>query len=148
MIMVFGLRSLLLLLLLFLIFCQLCNALNYDGNTLLAFSSNLILSQSVNSNWNSSDLSPCRWVGIGYDRSGFVTSFELPQFWISNSLGKEIGLLSRLRKINLSVNDLSRLIPLELGNCTLEFLDLSNNFLSSGIPVTLRNLVKLPLRSL
>ncbi|KAG6517737.1 hypothetical protein ZIOFF_021135 [Zingiber officinale] len=120
------------------------NALNSDGIALLALSSNLILPQSVNSTRNSSDPSPCRWAGISYNRSGYVTSIELPVLRISDSLGKEIGLNRRLKKLNLVANDLSRFIPSELGNCTLlEHLKLSNNFLSGEIPVTLQNLEKL-----
>ncbi|XP_042472098.1 receptor-like protein kinase [Zingiber officinale] len=111
---------------------------------LMALSSNLILPQSVNSTRNSSDPSPCRWAGISYNRSGYVTSIELPVLRISDSLGKEIGLNRRLKKLNLVANDLSRFIPSELGNCTLlEHLKLSNNFLSGEIPVTLQNLEKL-----
>ncbi|KAG6517747.1 hypothetical protein ZIOFF_021145 [Zingiber officinale] len=105
---------------------------------------NLILPQSMNSSWNSSDPSPCRWVGISCDRSGYITSIELPVLRFSGSVGKEIGLLRRLKKLNLASNDLSGFIPLELGNCTLlEHLKLSNNFLSGEIPVTLQNLEKL-----
>ncbi|XP_042473791.1 receptor-like protein kinase isoform X1 [Zingiber officinale] len=146
-IMVLGLQPMLLLLLL--AFFQLSNALNSDGKVLLALSGNLILPRLVNSTWNSSDPSPCGWAGIGCDRGGFVTSFELPELQISGSLGKEIGLLSHLRKLDLGVNDLSGLIPSELGNCTLlEYLDLSDNYLSGEIPETLQNLKKLSYLSL
>ncbi|XP_074564861.1 uncharacterized protein LOC141821346 isoform X1 [Curcuma longa] len=145
-VMAFSLRSLLLLLL---VFFQLSNALNSDGEALLALSSSLILPRSVNSTWNSSDPSPCGWAGIGCNRGGFVTSFELPELQISGSLGKEIGLLSHLRKLDLGVNNLSGLIPSELGNCTLlEYLDLSNNVLSGEIPMTLQNVKKLSYLSL
>ncbi|XP_042472100.1 leucine-rich repeat receptor-like protein kinase PEPR2 [Zingiber officinale] len=118
--------------------------LNSDGIALLALSSNLILPPSVNSTRNSSYPSRCRWAGISCDRSGYATSIELPVLRISDSLGKEIGLLRCLKKLNLAANDLSRFIPSELGNCTLlEHLKLSNNFLSGEIPVTLQNLEKL-----
>ncbi|XP_042467140.1 leucine-rich repeat receptor-like protein kinase PEPR1 [Zingiber officinale] len=99
------------LLLLLLAIFQLSNALNSDGTALLALSSNLILSQSVNSTWNSLDPSPCRWAGISCDKSGYATSIVLPALRISSSLGKEIVLLIRLKELNLAANDLSGLFP-------------------------------------
>ncbi|THU48544.1 hypothetical protein C4D60_Mb06t00070 [Musa balbisiana] len=129
---------------LFLAFFPLYNALNDDGKTLMALSKSLILPSSVNTTWNSSDPNPCKWVGIRCDRSGFVVSVELPESGISGSLGKEIGLLSRLRKLDLGINNLSGIIPSELGNCSLlEHLDLAVNLLSDEIPETLQNLNKL-----
>ncbi|KAG6520597.1 hypothetical protein ZIOFF_017656 [Zingiber officinale] len=83
-------------------------------------------------------------LGINCDRSGYVTSIELPVLQISDSLGKEIGLLRRLKKLNLAANDLSGFIPSELGNCTLlEHLKLSNNFLSGLIPMTIDDLTEM-----
>ncbi|XP_072981258.1 uncharacterized protein [Typha angustifolia] len=135
--------------LLFFTWISLSWGLNSEGEALLDLSRNLILPSSINSTWNSSDPTPCRWEGIICDSSGRVVSFVLADTGISGSLGPEIGVLRYLQKIDLSLNSISGSIPSELGNCTfLGHLDISTNSLFGEIPATLYNLKNLSYLSL
>ncbi|CAL0314642.1 unnamed protein product [Lupinus luteus] len=79
--------------------------------------------------WKLSNLS---YLGIAYNPS------------LKGSIPKEIGMLTKLKFLDLSVSGLSGTIPSEIGNLTkLNFLYLLGNFLSGSIPSSIWNLINL-----
>ncbi|KAM7465229.1 hypothetical protein LguiB_012791 [Lonicera macranthoides] len=111
--------------------------------------------------WNvDSSTSHCKWVGIGCNEAGSVTSIHCPYYyvrahiyelnltsfpnlevldlsdcWLDRTIPYEIGMLSKLTKLSLSYNSLSGSLPSSLAILTsLTFLDISHNSLSGSIP--------------
>ncbi|RZC73720.1 hypothetical protein C5167_049197 [Papaver somniferum] len=112
------------------------SALNSEGKTLLSLFNN--------SGWNSSNSTPCYWLGIQCDSKHHVISLNLSNYAISGQLGPEIGHLRYIETIDLSINFLSGRIPNELGNCSnLQYLDISSNGFTGEVPESLRNLNQL-----
>ncbi|XP_010242315.1 PREDICTED: receptor-like protein kinase [Nelumbo nucifera] len=109
-----------------------CSALS---EALLSLLKDLTVPPSIISSWNSNDSTPCNWQGIQCDdpEQNVVTP-NLSGMGISGSLRPEIGHLRSLKTIDLGMNNLSGLIPVELSNCTLlEYLDLSNLVISLNL---------------
>lgn len=89
------------------------------------------------------DLSSPQWssVSLHKDPSLQLVSLQLPSANLSGNLPREIGQLTNLRSLYLSVNALSGPIPLELGySPSLSDIDLSHNLLKGSIPTSIWNL--------
>ncbi|KAM7461177.1 hypothetical protein LguiA_029298 [Lonicera macranthoides] len=110
--------------------------------------------------WNvDSSTSHCKWVGIGCNEAGSVTSIHCPDYVrfhidelnltsfpnlevldlsgcrLDGTIPYEIGMLSKLTKLSLSQNYLFGNLPSSLANLTsLTFLEISYNSLNGPIP--------------
>ena len=85
------------------------------------------------------------WFGITADKkTGRVIKMDLSRNQLSGVIPAELGQLTRLRQMSLSGNRLSGSIPPELGQLTrLKTLRLSGNQLSGSIPTALGQLTRL-----
>ena len=105
-----------------------------------------------NANWLTER--PIReWHGVTNDASGRVTGLVLGWNELTGEIPKELGSLSKLRRLEFSNNYLIGEIPAELGNLSdLETLQLGNSpttgGLSGGIPKELGSLSKLEILNL
>ena len=96
-----------------------------------------------NENWLS-DRPLREWHGVMTDASGRVISLDLFDNQLRGDLPPELGQLSNLEWLQLSVNQLSGDLPPELGQLSnLEDLSLTGNQLSGGIPAELGQLANL-----
>ena len=94
-------------------------------------------------NWLS-DEPVSEWYGTTVDSTGRVTGLELDSNNLSGMLPAELGNLSKLTNLNLRSNPLSGQIPPELGNLSnLRTLRLYGTRLSGEIPRELANLTNL-----
>ncbi|KAM7465261.1 hypothetical protein LguiB_012823 [Lonicera macranthoides] len=111
--------------------------------------------------WNAdSSTRHCKWVGIGCNEAGSITSIHCPYYnnwfhidelnltsfpnlevldlsgcWLDGTIPYEIGMLSKLTQLSLSNNYLSGNLPSSLANLTsLTFLEISRNSLNGSIP--------------
>ena len=95
------------------------------------------------------------WYGVSTDASGRVVGLDLSGRWdyatrewirhgLSGPIQAELGNLTRLQELNLSINQLTGSIPVELGGLAeLRELNLGNNLLSGQIPLQLAALAEL-----
>ena len=96
-----------------------------------------------NSNWLS-DVPIGEWFGVTTDDNGRVTELSLRANQLSGVIPSELGNLANLTKLDLGGNQLSGGIPLEVGNfANLTVLVLQDNQLSGEIPSVLGNLANL-----
>ena len=96
-----------------------------------------------NTNWLS-DEPLGQWYGVDIDADGRVSSLALDDNQLSGIIPPELGNLTHLEWLGLYGNQLSGIIPPELGNLTnLERLYLDGNQLSGIIPPELGNLTNL-----
>ena len=97
----------------------------------------------TNTNWLSNR--PLNeWYGVTTDSNDRVTQLVLTSNQLSGLIPSELGNLSNLRLLHLSFNNLSGSIPSELGNLSnLKSLYLDGNGLSGSIPSELGNLSNL-----
>ena len=96
-----------------------------------------------NTNWLS-DKPLGEWHGVTTDANGRVTELNLNQNELSGVIPAELGDLTNLENLWLNHNQLTGEIPGELSSLTnLEVLDLGINQLTGEIPLELGNLVKL-----
>ena len=124
------------------VFLYVVSALNYDGVTLLSLQKHwTFVPSSINSSWSPFDSTPCSWVGIQCNKAYNVVILNLTSYPISGQLGPEIGHLSHLQTLVLTLDGLSGEIPPQLCNCTkLEYMDLSENSFVRKIPHSLKDL--------
>jgi hypothetical protein len=95
-----------------------------------------------NSGWLATD-EPCSWSGIECS-NGHIRDISLGYNQLTGILPRELGNLSHLHVLGLSTNQLHGLVPEELGNLLeLISLDLSGNQLTDPLPARLGSLVKL-----
>ena len=93
-----------------------------------------------NTNWLS-DTPLEQWHGIYTNEHGRVITLDLNHNDLSGIIPPEIGNLANLRSLSLSNNDLFGTIPPKIGNLSnLGALDLSNNHLGGSIPPEWGNL--------
>ena len=93
--------------------------------------------------WLGSAGTECVWYGITCS-SGAVSAISLYDNSLTGSIPAELGNLTNLTNLTLSVNSLTGSIPAELGNLTnLTNLYLGSNSLSGNIPAELSNLTNL-----
>ena len=103
------------------------------------------------SNWNRKDnwlteLPLAHWLGVQTDDQGRVTSINLPWNDLTGVIPPELGNLANLLGLALYGNDLTGEIPPELGNlANLQALWLNENDLTGEIPAELGNLANLQL---
>uniref|UniRef100_A0A0E0E8Y0 Receptor kinase-like protein Xa21 n=1 Tax=Oryza meridionalis TaxID=40149 RepID=A0A0E0E8Y0_9ORYZ len=91
-------------------------------------------------NWNGS--TPfCKWAGGRHIRnhSGRVVALELPGLRLSGQISPSVGNLTFLKRLDLSSNSLSGLLPPLNRLHRLQVLDLSSNSLQDIIPDTFAN---------
>ena len=95
-----------------------------------------------NTNWNSTN-DIATWHGVTVS-GGKVTDLDLRLNNLTGMIPTELGNLTNLENLNLTGNKLSGAIPTELGNLTnLEDLNLSFNQLSGALPASLGKLTNL-----
>ncbi|TXG47601.1 hypothetical protein EZV62_026895 [Acer yangbiense] len=106
--------------------------IKYDPTNLLA------------KNWTTSS-SICTWIGVTCGvRHHRVTGLNISNFGLAGTLPPQLGNLSSLRVLDLSVNQLSGTIPSSIFQISsLERLDLSYNQLSDSFPSIIFNLPSL-----
>ncbi|CAH8257269.1 unnamed protein product [Arabidopsis lyrata] len=112
-------------------------SLNDQGLALLSFKQSLQnqSSDSVFTNWNSSDSNPCLWQGVTCNDELRVVSIRLPNKRLSGFLHPSIGSLLSLRHVNLRDNEFQGELPVELyGLKGLQSLGLSGNSFSGLVP--------------
>ncbi|KAK3032160.1 hypothetical protein RJ639_034985 [Escallonia herrerae] len=89
------------------------------------------------------DLSSPQWANLSLyeDPSVHLYSIQLPSAGLAGTLPRELGELSTLRSLYLSVNSLFGNIPLELGySSSLSEVDFGNNLLNGSLPTSIWNL--------
>jgi len=101
--------------------------------------------QEVTGNTQSANCNLEILFGVGLDEQGRLEYLELFSNQLSGIIPPELGNLSNLKLLNLAFNELIGSIPPELGNlANLEYLSLTyNHFNDSSIPTELGNLSKL-----
>nr|BAF01034.1 hypothetical protein [Arabidopsis thaliana] len=126
-------------------FFAIATSLNDQGLALLSFKQSIQnQSDSVFTNWNSSDSNPCSWQGVTCNYDMRVVSIRLPNKRLSGSLDPSIGSLLSLRHINLRDNDFQGKLPVELfGLKGLQSLVLSGNSFSGFVPEEIGSLKSL-----
>lgn len=120
---------------------SLVSCINEEGLALLSFKESLTKNaESSLSTWNSSDQTPCSWVGVTC-REEKVVSLSIPNIQLSGIFPRALGNLSALRHLNLRENKLSGSLPSELFNAKeLQSLVLSGNSLSGSVPAEIGKL--------
>lgn len=140
-----------------------------DKSALLAFKSSIVVDPyNLLANWSVSS-SPCDWVGVQCNtRHERVHSLNLSDMGLTGVISPQLGNLSflvkldlsinnfhgeipkelvqlrRLKQLNLSYNDFHGKVPTWIGRFSmLAQLDLSNNSLGGFIPPSLSNLSRL-----
>lgn len=126
---------------LFIFHCvALAASLNDEGLALLSFKQSLWNSTVYLDNWNSSDIDPCSWYGVGC-KEGRVIFLNIPDKRLSGFLYLDTGKLASLRHINLKNNDFYGSLPAELFSGTgLKSLVLAGNSFSGRVPNEMGNL--------
>lgn len=78
------------------------------------------------------------WWGVDTDSSGRVVRLDLHRNRLRGELPHELGDLTELKYLNLSINYIEGEIPIGMGGLSkLEFLDISRNNLTGGLPAQL-----------
>ena len=94
-------------------------------------------------NWNLND-PVCSWFGVTLDANGFADELILGSNGLSGNIPIDIGLLSKLRILQLDNNAISGSVPSQIGMLSeLEILFLDDNLLSGSLPDQMGNLNKL-----
>ncbi|XP_016439701.2 putative LRR receptor-like serine/threonine-protein kinase At1g74360 [Nicotiana tabacum] len=81
--------------------------------------------------WNPTDLSPCKWPGISCNTiSNRVTGIDLSGNNLAGKLFYNFSSITELTSLDLSKNTFSGSVPTDLGRCqNLKFLNLSRNII-------------------
>lgn len=141
----------------FVFFFQLCISkfalsLTQDGLALLSLKSAVDKSSSdtVFSDWNENDPTPCHWSGIscmnisGSSDNPRVVGITLSGKNLRGYIPSELGTLLYLRRVNFHNNDFHGSIPSQLFNATsLHSVFLYGNNLSGSIPPSICNLPRI-----
>lgn len=121
----------------------LVSSVNEEGVSLLEFKRSLSDPNNKLESWNSSDLTPCNWIGIGCTDFK-VTSVNLIGFDLSGTLAPSICNLTHLTELNVSKNSISGPIPKDLAIChNLEILDLCTNRFHGEFPTPISKMIAL-----
>ncbi|MCO5611931.1 hypothetical protein L7F22_066190 [Adiantum nelumboides] len=119
-----------------------------DAEALLRLKSWITRPSGALSSWQRSSFSSlCSWSGIScISGTRNVESIHLSGQGLSFALRDGLGSLTKLRHLNLSLNNINGEIPNDFSRLSsLETLDLSNNIIESAIPKFLGNLRNLQL---
>lgn len=117
-------------------------ALNQEGLYLQRLKLSLSDPNGVFSSWSERDLSPCNWTGIACDGGGSVVSVALSGANLAGPFPDFICSLPSLSYLNLSNNFINSSLPVSVSKCRrLTVLDLSENLLGGPIPHTIADLL-------
>ncbi|KAI7754010.1 hypothetical protein M8C21_026272, partial [Ambrosia artemisiifolia] len=120
-------------------------ALTSDGLALLSIKSAVDDGDTVFSDWNDDDPTPCHWTGVTCANisnipDARVVGISLAGKQLSGYIPSELGTLIYLRRLNLHDNNFHGSIPNQIFNATsLHSIFLYNNNLSGDIPTSLCN---------
>jgi hypothetical protein len=84
--------------------------------------------------WFYEDSPTCEFDGIVCNKAGQIVKIELPAMNLQGSIPEEIGFLEHLEVLDLSDNYLTGQIPVTLTNLPLKKLDVSGNKIQGPIP--------------
>lgn len=109
-----------------------------DKEVLLNLKTFLLQNNPINhglySGWNTSDPSPCHWLGISCNSHGRAAGIDLHRSSISGGIFPNFSLLLSLERLDLSSNTISGPIPPDLIQChRLRYLNLSHNLISGEL---------------
>ncbi|KAK8316932.1 hypothetical protein V6Z12_A13G076000 [Gossypium hirsutum] len=117
---------------------------NAEGDALHALKNNLADHNNVLQSWDPTLDNPCRWFNVTCNNEYSVTRVALVGNNISGVIPEELGNLTNLVCLNLSLNALTGHIPTTLGKLAkLRFLRLNNNSLTGQIPMALTTIATL-----
>ncbi|KAK9049232.1 hypothetical protein SSX86_031801 [Deinandra increscens subsp. villosa] len=128
-----------------LFFLNYAAALTTDGLSLLSVKSAVDGGDTVFSDWNDSDATPCHWSGvtcanISGDPDARVVGLALAGRSLHGYIPSELGSLVYLRRLNLHDNSFSGSIPDQIFNATsLHSIFLYGNNLTGEIPASICN---------
>lgn len=119
-------------------------SLNEEGLALLSFKRSLKeFPESFFTSWNSSDETPCSWLGVTC-KAQRVIYLSIANRRLSGTLPSDLGKLTAIRHLNLRDNNLFGSLPSDLFNATeLRSLILSGNSLSGHLPPQIGKLNRL-----
>ena len=116
---------------------------NQRASLVALYNSTLGANWKKNANWLT-DMSLGTWYGVITGVGELVTGLAIHNNDLAGGLPSELGNLTNLKELNLSLNDLTGEIPSELGGLVnLKELDLSGNDLTGEIPHDLAGLTNL-----
>ncbi|KAJ0763376.1 putative protein kinase RLK-Pelle-LRR-III family [Helianthus annuus] len=121
------------------------SALTSDGLSLLSIKSAVDGGDTVFSDWNDNDDTPCNWTGVSCANiSGIsdprVVGIALAGKNLTGYIPSELGNLAYLRRLNLHDNNFHGSIPDQIFNATsLHSLFLYGNNLSGDLPLSICN---------
>ncbi|KAJ8758940.1 hypothetical protein K2173_002719 [Erythroxylum novogranatense] len=130
---------------------RLCLSLTPDGLSLLSLKSaiNQPSGDSVFSDWNQDDSTPCHWTGISCmnvtgNPDPRVVGIAITGKNLRGYIPSELGTLIYLRRLNLHGNNFYGSLPVQLFNATsLHSIFLYGNNLSGSLPPSVCNLPRL-----
>ncbi|TYG36438.1 hypothetical protein ES288_D13G065800v1 [Gossypium darwinii] len=115
---------------------------NAEGDVLNALKNNTADPNNVLESWDATDDNPCVWDHVTCNHRNSVTRVGLQNANLSGQLVPQLGQLPNLQYLELCGNNISGIIPEELGNLTnlasqQQLIDrnLSSNLLVGDIPV-------------
>jgi len=89
---------------------------------------------TLGTSWYFDGCPTCEFDGIICNKDGQVTHIELPSMNLRGTISEEIGFLEHLEVLDLSDNYLTGQIPVTIANLPLKKLDVSGNQLQGPIP--------------
>ncbi|XP_052200848.1 somatic embryogenesis receptor kinase 2-like isoform X2 [Diospyros lotus] len=116
---------------------------NMEGDALHSLRSNLDDPNNVLQSWDPTLVNPCTWFHVTCNTDNGVIRVDLGNADLSGQLVPQLGLLKNLQYLELYSNNISGLIPSDLGNLTNLDSRLNNNSLTGPIPMSLTNISSL-----
>ncbi|XP_020702805.1 LRR receptor kinase BAK1 isoform X2 [Dendrobium catenatum] len=113
---------------------------NLEGDALHSLRTNLNDPNNVLQSWDPTLVNPCTWFHVTCNNDNSVIRVDLGNAALSGTLVPQLGQLKNLQYLELYSNNISGLIPPELGNLTSLDSRLNNNSLTGTIPTSLTNI--------